>query len=163
MNRPPDAQLVAIARPDGGVSIMQFVTAEYGRDDKPRWTRDATDNAIAAEIARASLDCTSWRRIAAADIPPDRTFRGAWKDGGAAVDVDMPKARDIHRDRMRQAREPKLAALDIEYQRADEKGDAAAKADIAARKQALRDVTADPAIEAAQTPDELKAVWPAVL
>ena len=51
----------------------------------------------------------------------------------------------------------------MDYQRADEAGDTGAKADIAKRKQALRDVTADPAIEAARTPDELRAVWPAEL
>ena len=57
----------------------------------------------------------------------------------------------------------KLAALDVEYQHADERGDVAEKARIAAKKQALRDVTADPAIEAAQTPEALKAVWPDIL
>ncbi|MEJ0012348.1 MAG: hypothetical protein WDM94_06895 [Bauldia sp.] len=75
----------------------------------------------------------------------------------------MDKARAIHCDRMRAARAPRLAALDIAYQRADESGDAAAKAAVAARKQALRDVTADPAIAAAETPDALKAVWPEIL
>lgn len=34
---------------------------------------------------------------------------------------------------------------------------------IAAKKQALRDVTADPAIEAALTPEALKAAWPEAL
>ena len=35
--------------------------------------------------------------------------------------------------------------------------------EIEAQKQSLRDATADPAIEAAQTPEALKAVWPSVL
>jgi hypothetical protein len=47
--------------------------------------------------------------------------------------------------------------------RAQEQGDQAKADEIAAKKQALRDVTADPAIDAATTPDELKAVRPDVL
>ena len=164
MSKSPDVQLVAIARPDGGVAIMQFVTCEYDKAGKPRWTRAATDEAIDAEIARSRIPMVSWRRITRDDIPGDRYFRGAWSmNGGGKVEVDMPRARDIQRDKMRRARAPLLAALDVNYQRADERGDAAAKQAITAQKQALRDVTADPAIEAAQTPDDLKAVWPASL
>ena len=163
MSRQPDVQLIAIARSDGGVSVMQLVTCEYGTDGKPRWTRDATDEAIAAEIARSRQPVVSWRRITRDDVPGDRHFRSAWVLSAGKVGIDMAKARDIHRERMRAARAPKLAALDVEYQRADETGDTGAKADIAKRKQALRDVTADPAIDAAQTPEGLRAVWPAEL
>lgn len=74
---------------------------------------------------------------------------------------DMAKAREIWRDKMRTAREPLLATLDVLYQRTLEAG--FDTSDVVARKQALRDVTADPAIDAAQTLDELKAVWPAIL
>lgn len=97
------------------------------------------------------------------DIPVDRTFRDAWTHDGKAFGHDMPKCRDIHRGRMRVARTPLLVALDVEHMRADERGDTAAKKSIAARKQALRDVTDDPAIDAAATPEALKAVWPECL
>ena len=89
-------------------------------------------------------------------VPADRTFRGAWQFSGSAVDIDMAAARDIHRDNLRQARKPLLDALDVDYMKALEQGgDTAA---IAAQKQVLRDVTADPRIDAAATPDELKAL-----
>lgn len=78
-----------------------------------------------------------------------------------SITIDMTKARDIQRDRMRAARAPKLASLDIAFQRALETG--ADTSDIVAQKQALRDVTSDPAIEAAETPEALKAVWPDIL
>lgn len=78
-----------------------------------------------------------------------------------SITIDMSKAREIQRDRMRTARAPKLDALDVSYQRAHETG--ADTSAIVAQKQALRDVTVDPAIEAAQTPDALKAVWPEIL
>lgn len=79
------------------------------------------------------------------------------------ITISMVKAREIQRDRIRAMRAPVLAELDIAYQRADEQGDSEAKADIAARKQALRDATKDPAIDAAKTPEELKAVIPGAL
>ena len=77
------------------------------------------------------------------------------------ITVNMAKARDIHRAKMRDAREPLFAALDVAYQRATETG--ADTSEIVAKKQALRDVTADPEIDAAQTTEELKAVWPEAL
>ena len=89
-------------------------------------------------------------------VPADRTFRGAWQFSGNAVDIDMAAARDIHRENLRQARKPLLDALDVDYMKALEQGgDTAA---IAAQKQVLRDVTADARIDAAATPDELKAL-----
>ncbi len=93
-------------------------------------------------------------------LPADRTFRNALKND---LTHDMGKAREIWRDKIRQARARILQALDIEYQRADEVGDTDRKRAIVATKQALRDATDDPRIEAAQTPEELKAVWPEVL
>lgn len=109
---------------------------------------------------RLPADAINPRFVAPEDVPTDRTFREAWKPD---LTLDMDRARDIWRDKMRAAREPMLAALDIEYQRADERGDAGAKQSVAAQKQSLRDVTADPAIDAALTPDDLKAIWPACL
>ncbi len=96
-------------------------------------------------------------------VPVDRSYRDAWDFDGEKFVIDMPAAREIHRNKLREARRPLLAALDIEYQRADEAGDVMKKQQIAAQKRTLRDVPADPAIEAAQTPEELKAVWPVVL
>ena len=73
------------------------------------------------------------------------------------VTIDMTKAKEVHKTKIRKARESKLAALDIEFQKALETG--AATTDIVAKKQALRDAPADSAIESASTVDELKAQW----
>ena len=73
------------------------------------------------------------------------------------INVNMTKARDLHRDKVRFARDPKLASKDVEFQRALETG--ADTTAIVAAKQALRDAPAAAAIEAATTPDELKAAW----
>ena len=73
--------------------------------------------------------------------------------------INMAKAKEIHKANIRLAREPKLQELDIEFQRAIETDDASKKAEIAAKKQALRDAPADAGIAAASDADALKAQW----
>ena len=69
----------------------------------------------------------------------------------------MTKAKELHKEKIRVAREPKLAALDIDFQKALEtSSDTSA---IVAKKQALRDAPADSAIGSATTDAELKAQW----
>ena len=79
------------------------------------------------------------------------------------ITVNMTKAVEIKKEMIRAERKAKLEALDVEFMRAVEQGDTEAQATIAAKKQALRDATDDPAITAAKTPDELKAVVPSAL
>ena len=89
-------------------------------------------------------------------VPTDRTFRGAWQFNGNVVEIDMNAARNIHKDNLRAERAPRLAALDVSYMKALEAGSGAAE--IAAQKQALRDVTSDARIGAAEDADALKAL-----
>jgi hypothetical protein len=98
------------------------------------------------------------RDASSLNVPKDRTFRGAWKFEGDAVEIDMSKAKNLHRDKLRQARTEKFTKLDSDWFRADETGDAKAKAEVAAKKKALRDVTADARIESASTPEELQTL-----
>ena len=71
--------------------------------------------------------------------------------------IDMAKAREIHKTNIRTARAPKLAELDVEFQKALETG--ASTTDIVAKKQALRDAPADAGIASASDTDALKAQW----
>lgn len=73
------------------------------------------------------------------------------------IKTDMAKAREIHKTNIRQARSPKLAELDVEFQRALETS--SSTTDIIAKKQALRDAPAAVGISSATTTDELKAQW----
>lgn len=155
---------IAINCADESVCLMEFVT-----DDGKTIKQKPTNKNIQAVIEQSSiawapskLPITGWRIIQENEIPKDRAFRNAWKDDGG-ITVDMEKARELHRQNMRIERAPVLAALDIEYQRADESRSRVEKDVIAEKKQALRDVTDDHAIDAAQTPEELKQVWPDVL
>lgn len=75
--------------------------------------------------------------------------------------VNPDKAKEIWKDKWREARKPLLASLDIEFMKAVETADAEKQAEIASKKQALRDVTQTEII--GNTPEEIKAVWPSVL
>ena len=75
--------------------------------------------------------------------------------------VNSDKAKAIWKDKWREARKPLLASLDIEFMKAVETADATKQAEIASKKQALRDVT-NTEING-NTPEEIKAVWPDVL
>ncbi len=71
-----------------------------------------------------------------------------------AIIVDINKAKDITKDRLRKEREPLLLAQDIAFQRALE-----ASADtsaIVAEKQRLRDITT--LVDTANTVEELKEI-----
>lgn len=143
----------AIKMSDGSVAVMQVP--------------DEHEDLLPAEIIKKwpeseRLKVVSFHAIQDRDIPADRTYRNAWTWNGK-IEHDMVKARNIHRDRMRLARKPKLEALDISYIKADEAGNTLLKSQIAAQKQVLRDVTILPAIETAATVEQLKAVWQEIL
>ena len=91
-------------------------------------------------------------------LPDYDEFRDAWRLRAGKVIVDMDAARELRRKQLRRERAPRLAALDIEAMIADETDDAEEKADIVRVKRLLRDITKSPAIEAAQTLDDLRAV-----
>lgn len=147
---------IIYTRPDGGLSVvLPAPQAQLENESETDFiqrilNKDVPPNGINPQIVDTS-------------ILPSREFRDAWKQDGSKVDHDMPKCRDIWKEKLRSARAPKLSALDIEYQRADESSDSQKKSEVAAKKQALRDVTADPRIESAVSPEELKQVWPDIL
>lgn len=156
----PDLVKIAIIAADDTVLIMAFVT-----DDKHGVTNEPTIENIQAEINKmqvqldaVKLPLKSWEVIDHEDIPTDRTYRNAWHRPNGKIETHMGKARELHKDLLRELRAPKLAALDIEYQRADENGDNAKKAAIALQKKALRDITSDPRIAAATNPEQLKLI-----
>ena len=102
-------------------------------------------------------DGLSYEIVEDSAIPTDRAFRNAWKQNSKTIETDMAKAREIHKTNIRNARIPKLAELDIEFQKALETG--ASTTDIVSKKQALRDAPADSAIASANTETKLKAQW----
>ena len=69
--------------------------------------------------------------------------------------INIDKAKNIWKDKIRVARKPKLEELDVEFVRAQETG--ADTSDIVAKKKELRDFPAQ--VDSATTTDEIKAVW----
>jgi hypothetical protein len=79
------------------------------------------------------------------------------------IKINLDKAKEIQKDKLREVRKPLLEKLDVDFVRALEFGDDTAS--IAAQKQALRDVT-NIVTEAeisgttvTEITSELKAIW----
>lgn len=106
------------------------------------------------------VESTAVHVIEEAGIPADRTFRGAWEARAKTIQVNMPKARVIHMDKIRRVRNDELAKLDVPFMRAVESGDTAEQARIAASKKKLRDIPQAFSLDAFDTPEKLKAAVP---
>ena len=70
------------------------------------------------------------------------------------ITVNLDKAKDITKDRLRDERRPLLEAEDVKFMKAQETG--ADTTAIVAEKQRLRDITND--ADSCKTTDELKAL-----
>jgi hypothetical protein len=86
-------------------------------------------------------------------------FNGFVYEDGEAV-ADIAACKEIHLDKFRAARAPKLASLDVQYMKAIEVEDSVKASQIAIAKQELRDVTKLPLPD---TLPEIKATWPNIL
>lgn len=69
----------------------------------------------------------------------DNDFFNAWEQSNGVVSVNLTKAKEITKQRLRMERQPLLAAQDIAFQRAIESN--SSTAGIVAEKQRLRDIT----------------------
>jgi|11_taG_2_1085331.scaffolds.fasta_scaffold39932_3 hypothetical protein len=77
------------------------------------------------------------------------------------IDINIEKAKEIHRKNIRAARATKLSQLDIDFQRALEAS--SDTSEIVAKKQALRDAPTASSIESAVTAADLKTQWDSTL
>tara|TARA_R100000654_G_scaffold11315_1_gene24818 strand:+ start:4188 stop:4427 length:240 start_codon:yes stop_codon:yes gene_type:complete len=71
------------------------------------------------------------------------------------ITIDISKAKDIWKNKIRVARKPALEKLDVDYMRANESGEDTTS--IVADKQTLRDLPSE--VNTATTTDEIQAVW----
>ena len=86
----------------------------------------------------------------------DHDFHKTFEIIDSTIQVNIPAARNIIREKLRPLRDAKFAPLDVAFMRAVERGDTAKQQEIATEKQKLRDITVHPAIDAATTLDELR-------
>jgi hypothetical protein len=89
------------------------------------------------------------------DLPNQHNdFYDAWEMDATSVTVNLAKAKEITKKRLRAEREPLLAAQDVAFQRALESG--ADTTAIVAEKQRLRDITG--LVDAVTTLEGLRAI-----
>ena len=74
------------------------------------------------------------------------------------LEINLEKALEIHKKKIRERREVVFKDLDIQFMKALEQGNTTLSAEIGTKKQALRDIT-DIDISNISTLDELKAIW----
>ena len=89
-------------------------------------------------------------------IPGDRFFRNAWVANGAAVDVDLSKAKDIGHDIRRQQRTEEFKPYDEVIMKQIPGADAVA-AEEARQQVRFKYALIQDAINVASTTDEIKA------
>lgn len=115
--------LIIISQNDtGGVSI----TSPAGEFT----AQQILDKGLSGRFARIIND---------ADLPEHREFSDAWEMDAKTLTVNIDKAKEITKNRLRAQREPLLAVQDVLFMKALETG-ADTKA-IVAEKNRLRDVT----------------------
>lgn len=141
---------IVYTRSDGGLSIIIPVISQY----------DSEQQAVVRAFKNVPKDATNVRIVESVDLIRDRTFRNAWRDSGTKIEVDMSIAREIHMERIRRIRDEKLKALDIEWIIAMGKKDQSKSDEVEIKRQILRDIPQTIKLDIAQTPDELKAIWP---
>lgn len=163
INRGPSDAIVAWTGEDGVAritSISHYAYAQLARDG------EVTDDRVRAYLRQelpkggdyqrsqpADVSDTDWR-----DLPDDSDFRGAWRVTAGRVEVDMPVARQIHRQRLEQRAAERARELREAYLEADEDGDTARAQQIRQRVRAMRQRIAALDLDAAQTPEELAAI-----
>lgn len=95
------------------------------------------------------------RIVSMFDLPNQHNdFYDAWEMDAESVTVNLDKAKEITKNRLRAERTPLLAAQDVAFQRALETG--ADTTAIVAEKQRLRDITL--LADACTTLEELRAL-----
>lgn len=172
---------IAINIGDGTIEIMSAPAnwkEEYQRwvsdriREKPRANRegllyekiepkDMTHDKYIEFIQGKDIPAVHSSRIVEDTIfPEDKTFREAWTDDGEQIDTDMPRARVIHLENIRKAREEKFLEMGFPVQLDADLEAAVIPVETRATLETLRDIPQTFDLSGAGTPEELKALWP---
>lgn len=98
-------------------------------------------------------------RFDRATVPSEYHFRDAWSLSGTTITEDIDKAKELFKEKVREARQPLFLEEDAKFMVALENGDTSAQNTIKATKTKLRDATATDAIKNATNITELKDAW----
>lgn len=150
---PLSDNIIVWEREDGSILITQMVSDDI----------DVEAEVEKIKISQPELKFRLSTKMSETGIAINYFYGALVLDKDNKFAYDMVKARNIWRDILRRLREPKLQELDLQYQIADEEGDLEAKAAVIAKKKILRDCTTDPAIDAAQSLNDLRRTLPELL
>lgn len=162
------------------VVMAQSMTASRAVDNMVRAGHDATFSQrwIKALLAggendNTALDLVRQKTFPGRDgqsaiepdqLPPDRFFRDAWKREGDAITIDMVAARTVFADRVIAAKAEQADVLIKSVETSQVSGDPADELEARYESLVAMDLRALGArVMAAQSTDELKALWPAEL
>jgi hypothetical protein len=151
-------KVICYTRSDGGTAVIHPTPEWLAEFDTEKAGMDAL------RLKDVPTGSTNIHECDQDDLPYRGSFRNAWEQSRESPPIlNLSLARAIKTNQIRPERNERLAALDIDYMRADEAADAPAKAHIAARKQKLRDLpaTIQPDLAELDTPEVLEAYQPA--
>lgn len=125
-------------------------------DSKKKITRTVEEKAddIYTYIAQKDVpEGCEYKIVNESEIPTDRTFRGAWDYG---LKEDIPKSKEIWKNKLRSDREPLFTVNDIVLRDASIDNDTEKLNAGKIERDRLRDITK--LVDNANTIDEIKAV-----
>jgi len=131
--------VIVFTNEKGGVSIC-FPSGDLPIEEVKK--KDVPPNVLSFVVEKSSLP------------HEDNDFFDAWEQSNGVVNINMEKAKEITKNRLRIERTPLLAAQDIEFQKALETG--ADVSEIISEKQRLRNITN--LADSANSLDELRSI-----
>jgi len=153
---------IVYSRPDGGVSIVCPAPQRIAELMADNMTEDEAVAVI--QVKDVPGDATNVEVMERAQIPASREFRNAWeKPGTGAPAVNMPKAREIHAERIATGQASEIAHLKIEERKERLLGNPILADQHAADLIALNALSLSvlaAQIQATPNPTALSAVWP---
>lgn len=141
--------------PIGPMTEQEAMEYLLKKDVPPRvWHPSYRHNRILYKIVKRS------------EIPDEEYYRDCWKLSdyeNEIITIDIEKAKNVWKDKIREKRKEIFQKLDVEYFIAHEKNDQNEISRIVNHKQLLRDVTKLPEFDNVSTIEEIEKIWPEYL
>ena len=143
---------------DPVTGVTAVVHPAYFDEARPK---DETEAELLSRVALKAIPAgISYLEVEAIQIPTERNFRDAWECPTGVIEVNMPKARLIHMDRIRRVRDIELERESGSKLRQPTESEALFTSERQARLRALRDIPQTFDLAGYTTPEALEAAWP---
>lgn len=160
-----DKKIVVFENPEDPYNMVMVFPGFYDETRFNKFPKDTDEALLERTVALVVPDGVNHWVLNFTDVPSDHEctasceFYNAWRWIDGSVKVDMDKAKVIHMNEIRKARDNELAKLDVPWIKAQESGDIDEQTRIKAEKETLRNLPATFDLTC-DTPEELKAKWP---